>query len=138
MQQMMDKHPQGWEDMETEADHQPTAPPNMSEPDKVVREFVPQVGVGTRGFDPHYLQVLQRGIFADDDASNAFELFRELGALYLMGPLPDWANNALNSGLLTRLIKKATPKGVTPGALPTNAFATATSQRGERWPSEAQ
>ena len=56
-----------------------------------------------------------------EEAQGAWDNFLHLGRLYLGGQMPSWARKALNTGLLTPLIKKAAPPGMTPDSCPTNA-----------------
>lgn len=94
--------------------------PNLSKLEETVREACPSVGVSVRGLKPGHIKALFGRFFSDSD-KEAKDTFQQLGSKYLDGSLPAWLRRSLSAGLLTPLVKKIAPDGVTPDARPTNA-----------------
>ena len=118
--QMLNKHPQEHRPFEVSEQFK-GATPDLSQLHQCVHEAKPLVGVGPRRFQSGYIRALITARFTHPDAENAFNVFTQLGKLYLTGTMPRWLNRILGAGLLTPLIKKAPIEGEEVDARPTKA-----------------
>jgi hypothetical protein len=102
--QLLDLHPQHATDIPQLPQWNDVAI-DMSALDNVVKDTWkdPDIGVGPRGFHPHYIECLRSS--TSEVASQAYEMFRTLGSSFLSGKMHPSIRALLLAGMVTPLNK---------------------------------